>query len=512
MAPADIQNLAPELLDHILSYLFGEDEFHGVRPSIPDLLSVSCTSKRLRHHALPFIYRDIQFSSRWSQWRMKLLLRTLMSQSWLLEHTRTVCVDVTRQDNSELDRPWQGSQPFTPHDIKLLRSFMRRLGMEPKAFSRYFKSFGRQWYELSIHTAQLNSCNSESGPVSMALIFALLLTCSSSKPLDLRLVLCEVCGVDDFWEILEHLIQSEPAGGLRPVRQLSYSGYKVEQSVEVGILGAGGSGWGAVHDDDHPNQQLSYSHRSQRKLLFGISMESISLSTRCWDSLAPEFHAGVQSALTSMTLRIRGCETASLVSILRICPHLTRLNYIGVIHDFNPFDAETLGIALGHAPSLEHVSLCLEFTMSRRFLGLWDAPWLQGNIGALKKLVRLRTLEIPAHVLLGWCLDTPRLPLWDVFPGSLHELRLRDDGSHLPQNIFSWAHSLSPLSEYLDWRADDSNPSIGVALDQVFIQQRGRFNPDVVEALQQKCDRLGIKITFKYFGLSINSLLGGNSC
>jgi hypothetical protein len=201
-----------------------------------------------------------------------------------------------------------------------------------------------------------------------------------------------------------------------------------------------------------------------------------------------------------------------LVTLLRICPHLARLNYIGVIHDFNAFDAELFGIALGLAPSLEHVSLCLEFTMRRDFWGLWDAPWLKGTIGALKNLVRLRTLEIPAHVLLGWCLDTPRLPLWDVFPGSLHELRLRDDGSELPQTIFSWAHSLSPLSEYLDWRADDSNSSIGVALDQVFIQRRGQFNPDVVEALQQKCDRLGIKITFRYFGLSINSLLGGNSC
>jgi hypothetical protein len=47
----------------------------------------------------------------------------------------------------------------------------------------------------------------------------------------------------------------------------------------------------------------------------------------------------------------------------------------------------------------------------------------------MKNLVRLQTLEIPTQVLLGCDLDRPRLPLWGVFPDSLHELQLRDDGS-----------------------------------------------------------------------------------
>jgi hypothetical protein len=46
-----------------------------------------------------------------------------------------------------------------------------------------------------------------------------------------------------------------------------------------------------------------------------------------------EFHPGIQSELTSMTLFV--CKTAPLVSILRICSHLTTLKYFGVIRDFN---------------------------------------------------------------------------------------------------------------------------------------------------------------------------------
>jgi hypothetical protein len=335
--------------------------------------------------------------------------------------------------------------------------------------------------------------------VPVALIFAMLLMCSdsSAKPLDLRLVVDEEkCWTGAFWGLLKYLMHSERAGGLRHIQQFSYDGHKKQQSAEVGIRGLGawrrtGRSRGAVHGD-RPNQQTSHPHRNRLVLLFEIPMESISLSTCCWDSLAYEFHPGLESALPSMTLR--DCGTAPLVSTLRICPYLTTLtlNYTGIAHGSKPFDAEALGIALGHAPSLEDVNICFDFTKPR------EARWLRGNIGTLKNLVRLQTLAIPTQMLLGWVLDTPRLHLRDVFPASLRELRLRHDGSDRSWFKYCWKQSHSPISEYLNWRADKRSSNIGVALNRIYIHQRDSWlDFAVVKELQQKCDLLGIPIEFR---------------
>jgi hypothetical protein len=495
MAPAYVLRLPPELLDHILSYLFKQDSTHGIRPSIPDLLSISRTSGRLRLHALPFIYRDIRLSDRSSQWGMKLLLRTLLSQPGLLEHIRTVCLDTENPDWRK-DWPWPGSQLFTPHDSYLLASFMRGIGMEPNAFiEEYFESLRHQpSEELKIPEDTVLTAakfNTGSSPVSVALIVALLLTCPSSKLLDLRLVVNEgVYGLGEFWEILKQLMQSEGAGSLHHVQKLSYVGYREEHSLR---------GLGGWEPSDRPDQRLSPARRNQHALLFGIPMESISLSTSGWGSgsLVHELtHGDFEYALTSMTLST--CGTAPLVATLRVCPHLKTLNYSCVIKD-DSFDAEALGIALGHVRSLEHVKICVDFTWEARQRRPGQARWLHGNIGTLKNLVKLRTLEIPTQVLLGWDLDTPvpRLPLCDVFPASLQELTLRDDGAKLSCPIGSysyfWAKTLSPLSEYLDWRGGSGGPSMGAALYRVGIVQRNHLlDSAVAEKLQQKCYHLGI--------------------
>jgi hypothetical protein len=486
MEPAGIQSLPAELLDEILSYLFEEQWTYGSLPSLSDLLSISYTSQRLRLHALRFIYRGIQFTFRASASKMKLLLRTLLSQPGLLEHIRTACFEL------DVDMPRSESQPFTQHDIELLASFMRGIGIEPTAFIwRYSESLGRLGSEETVNAVAQS--NWESGPMWAALIFARLLTCSSSKPLALRLVSKgeALRGSGEFWEILNHLIESEWAGGLRRVRQLSYDGYKAHFPLSVQQ-----TFWGAPFAD-RPVQQRYYSRQNELALLFEIPMESISLSTNCRDSLAHVIHPGVESALISMTLR--GCEIAPLASILQKCSHLTTLNYIGLIHDFIPFDMEALGIALGHSRSLEHVNISFEFARKVCLVGPWDTPWLLGNIGTLKGLAQLKTLEIPTQVLLGLDLDTPRRPLWDVFPAGLLELQLRDDGSELSKPIsdycwdYCWDKTLSPLYEYLDWRENNCGPSMGVALDWIGIVQRNHLlDSAVVEELQLKCDHLGI--------------------
>jgi hypothetical protein len=144
MAPACIQHLAPELLDHILSYLIENDGLPDIRPSITDLLSVSRTSQRLRLHALPFIYRDIQLSDRSSLLRMTRLVRTFLNQPGLLEHTRTVCFEIQGSNVERRDpRLIDGRTTFTSHDSNLLASFMRRIGVEPRSMIwPHFLSFG----------------------------------------------------------------------------------------------------------------------------------------------------------------------------------------------------------------------------------------------------------------------------------------------------------------------------------------------------------------------------------
>jgi hypothetical protein len=111
-------------------------------------------------------------------------------------------------------------------------------------------------------------------------------------------------------------------------------------------------------------------------------MESISLSTRCEDSLVHELtYGGIESALTSMTLR--HCGIAPLASILQECPHITKLNYTVVLYNFNPFSAGALGIALGHASSLENLNIRFELTRPK------EPRWLLQNIGTLKSLAQL---------------------------------------------------------------------------------------------------------------------------
>jgi hypothetical protein len=391
--------------------------------------------------------------------------------------------------------PEQDVHPFTPHDIDLLTAFMRGIGMEPNVFIQgYFGSLRRLGSEETVPAVM--KFNSESSPVSAALIVARLLTCSSSKPLDITLSVFEdVCGMDEFWDILKHLRHSEQAGGLRHVRELSYEGLQMtgarkrqSDAVDIGGLDTSGSRWGLA------DQQQSYSHWKQFQLLFGVPIESISLDSTWFhrrNLLYHQFHPGIQSTLTSLTLSC--CGTASLVSILPICPYLTTLNYTGVIPDFTPFDAESLGIALGHAPSLEHVTICFWFMWSAR-LGRPEACWLRGTIGTLKNLVRLQTLEIPTQLLLGWGLDTPRKPLWDVLPDSLHKLKLRDDGAEIftaQHHDYCWAKTLAPLFEYLEWREHS-------CMDQICICQRfSRLDSAVMFLLQQKCHRLGIKLGFE---------------
>jgi hypothetical protein len=473
MTPAHIQHLAPELLDHILSYLFEKDGIHGIRPSITDLISVSCTSQLLRPHALRVVYRDIQLSDHSSPLRIKLLLRTLLNKPELLEHIRTINLETNdlNELNGDGPRP-KSTANFTLHDIGLLSSFMLGIGMKPMAVSWWHFVYFRNL--RSNETTQVAEFFPDS-PVPVALIVALLLTCSSSKPLDLGLVMDEAGQMDEFWEIFKHVTHWRRVGGLRHLRQLSY----------VGHARHFGGGFRSMHMVGNGRAV----HHNQFALLFRIPMESILLSSSCWDPLVPQFRAGDQSALTSMTLR--ECKTGPLVSILRVCPHLKTLNFTGVIN-WDSFDAKALGITLGHVSSLEHLDICFE---SRRY-GHYNThinapPWLRGNIGTLQNLARLQTLELPTQLLLGWGLDTPRLPLWDVFPASLRELRLRDDGSTL--SSYCWSRTLSPLCEYLDWRA--KNSSTEVVLDRIRIHQRGsRLESAVVEELQQKCDRLGITI------------------
>jgi hypothetical protein len=150
MMPAEIQNLAPELLNHILSYLFETDRIDGIRPSITDLLSVSRTSKRLRLHALPFIYRDIQLSDRSFPLRKQLLLllRTLLNQPGLLEHIRTVSFEILGSNFNQGDLDWiHGGELFTSnddtHESNILASFLRGIGLEPNsAIWPHFLLFG----------------------------------------------------------------------------------------------------------------------------------------------------------------------------------------------------------------------------------------------------------------------------------------------------------------------------------------------------------------------------------
>jgi hypothetical protein len=78
-----------------------QKDWRYIRDPRINLLSVSGISKRLRQHALPFIYRDVQVSRYLSSSQMKLLLPTLLSQPGLLGHIRTVCLDI---DNSDWDR------------------------------------------------------------------------------------------------------------------------------------------------------------------------------------------------------------------------------------------------------------------------------------------------------------------------------------------------------------------------------------------------------------------------
>jgi hypothetical protein len=314
---------------------------------------------------------------------------------------------------------------------------------------------------------------------------------ASSKPLDLRIVFDEEkCWTGALWGLLKYLMHSDRAEGLRHIQQLSYDGREKPRRHTARELPRRSRE--SVHGD-RKSQKKSGPYRTRLPLLFGIPIDSISLSTCCWDSMTFECHPGLEFTVPSMTLF--DCETAPLVSTLRICTHLTTLtlNYSDSTQGSEQFDADALGIALGHAPSLEHVNICFEFARSK------EAPWLRGNIGTLKNLARLQTLEIPTQVLLGWDMDAPRLPLWDVFPTSLQELRLRHDGSDRSWFKSCWKQSLSPISEYLDWRAKKKRSlNKGVALNRICIHQRGSWmDLAVVEELQGKCYLLGIPIAFE---------------
>jgi hypothetical protein len=69
-----------------------------------------------------------------------------------------------------------------------------------------------------------------------------------------------------------------------------------------------------------------------------VSSEAKGVGSKLRNLLYHQFHPGIQSTLTSLTLSC--CGTASLVSILPICTYLTTLNYTGVIPDFTPFDSD----------------------------------------------------------------------------------------------------------------------------------------------------------------------------
>lgn len=243
------------------------------------------------------------------------------------------------------------------------------------------------------------------------------------------------------------------------------------------------------------------------------------------------------------TLRLLNCELSSrsVGILLAASPNLRTLEYNFILNqiarrtdptaDYDIQDSNHQGEWEKLSSSLQLVAATLEdltistdyynfsnhdvVTTSNRLLAVGD--WeRRGRLKSLKKFTKLKRLEVPPFVLLGWTPDFTRVRLHDALPTTLRELCLRDDLNEYPRYAWTPVHpdpqdwdfynitDCTPLLIQLSDHLSNLKPRRQFSLATLCIKVRRRryWRRDYIVRLEAKC-RIG-EVTLNFAEMRTN--------